>query len=186
MVDSACRPVYERDNKFNHIQTSGSWSGPHRVPSYQHDHINGEQHSDNRCQRIKTDLVLNKRTAISGSGFHSSNVLNSIHSISGERKRQHNGSVRRSPKNCLNSFIVQIPQDLACSMPIISITRMTDGVPCPPNAPAGFSVALCKIFARSSSEYRPSEPRFSLNREMAFVIVVFEWFSLNVPSKGPL
>jgi hypothetical protein len=111
----------------------------------------------------------NKRTAISGSGFHSSNVSNSVYIVSGEwQKRQHNASVRRSPKNCLNSFIVQTPQNLACSMPIISTTLITDGVPCPRNDPAGLSVAVCKISASSSSEYRPFEPRFSLKGKKGF------------------
>ena len=72
-------------------------------------------------------------------------------------------------------------------MLMISITLITDGVPCPRNAPAGFSVAVCKILARSSSEYRPSEPRFSLKGEKGLRYYPFQMgYFWNLPSKGPL
>lgn len=70
--------------------------------------------------------------------------------------------VRFSPKNFLNSFIVQTPHRRACSIPMISTNLRTGGVPRALKVPAGFEVAECRILARSSSENLPSGPRFKL------------------------
>jgi len=64
-----------------------------------------------------------KRTAISGSGFHSSNEVNFF-----------------SPKNSRNSFIEHTPHERACWIPITSMILSTSGVPWP-KAHAGLSVA---------------------------------------------
>ena len=71
--------------------------------------------------------------------------------------------IRLRPKNWRNSFMVQTPHWRACRMPIISITLRHTGVPIPPNELAVFSVASCKMLARSSSEYFPLGPRIRLD-----------------------
>ena len=82
---------------------------------------------------------------------------------------------------------------------MISITLRHAGVPFPPNELAGLSVAFCKISARSSSEYLPSEPRIRLkNNEQrkvkyqrrsskAYVPIVLSFGGmLRISRKAPL
>lgn len=70
--------------------------------------------------------------------------------------------VRLRHRYLRNSFIEQTPHWRACWMPMISMILRQAGVPRPRYAPAGFSVALCRTFARASSEYLPSGPRTRL------------------------
>ena len=52
------------------------------------------------------------------------------------------GTSRLRPTNFLNSFSEHAPHALPCSIPMISITRRTLGIPRALNAPAADSVAL--------------------------------------------
>jgi len=52
------------------------------------------------------------------------------------------GTSRLSPTNFLNSFSEHAPHALPCSIPMISITRRTLGIPRALNADAADSVAL--------------------------------------------
>ena len=72
------------------------------------------------------------------------------------------GTSRLRPTNFLNSFSEHAPQALPCSIPMISITRRTLGIPRALNAHAADSVALWRKLAMSASSNEPSGPRSRL------------------------
>ena len=95
------------------------------------------------------------------------------------RLRKTSQDIRLRPKKWRNSFMVQTPHLRACWIPIISTILRHSGVPLPPNELPGFSVAVCKISARSSSEYLPSWPRIRLvfsNNEQLNIKYQRSWF----------